>query len=115
MNLIGDHPDYNGGFVFPAALPSSSIEMVTAVALNDLNGNPFTMLELVQMAQPAENDFVGMNCGIMDQFASGFGKKDCAIALDCNTLEYEHVTLDMRAEVRHRQHEQETRTGGLFE
>ena len=37
-----------------------------------------------------------MNCGIMDQFASGFGKKDCAIALDCNTLEYEHVPLEMR-------------------
>ncbi len=48
------------------------------------------------MAQHAENDFVGMNCGIMDQFASGFGKKDCAIALDCNTLEYEHVPLEMR-------------------
>jgi galactokinase len=174
VNLIGDHTDYNGGLVFPAALnmgtyltvkqnddteycrftsennptefvirkenlsqkqnnwvdypsgvlkefadrgypvsgwqfhfrgdlpigaalsSSASIEVVTAVALNALNDNPFTMLELVQMAQHAENDFVGMNCGIMDQFASGFGKKDCAIALDCNTLEYEHVPLEMR-------------------
>ena len=87
---------YRGDLPIGAALSSSaSIEMVTAVALNALNGNPFTMLELVQMAQHAENDFVGMNCGIMDQFASGFGKKDCAIALDCNTLEYEHVPLEM--------------------
>ncbi len=88
---------YRGDLPIGAALSSSSsIEMVTAVALNALNGSPFTMLELVQMAQHAENDFVGMNCGIMDQFASGFGKKDCAIALDCNTLEYEHVPLEMR-------------------
>ena len=87
---------YRGDLPIGAALSSSaSIEMVTAVALNALNGSPFTMLELVQMAQHAENDFVGMNCGIMDQFASGFGKKDCAIALDCNTLEYEHVPLEM--------------------
>lgn len=88
---------YRGDLPIGAALSSSaSIEMVTAVALNALNDSPFTMLELVQMAQHAENDFVGMNCGIMDQFASGFGKKDCAIALDCNTLEYEHVPLEMR-------------------
>ena len=88
---------YRGDLPIGAALSSSaSIEMVTVVALNTLNGSPFTMLELVQMAQHAENDFVGMNCGIMDQFASGFGKKDCAIALDCNTLEYEHVPLEMR-------------------
>ena len=88
---------YRGDLPIGAALSSSaSIEMVTAVALNALNNSPFSMLELVQMAQHAENDFVGMNCGIMDQFASGFGKKNCAIALDCNTLEYEFVPLKMR-------------------
>ncbi len=87
---------YRGDLPIGAALSSSaSIEVVTAVALNALCGEPFTMLELVKMAQHAENDFVGMNCGIMDQFASGFGKKNCAIALDCNTLEYEHVPLEM--------------------
>ena len=80
---------YRGDLPIGAALSSSaSIEMVTAVALNTLCGEPYTMLELVQMAQHAENAFVGMNCGIMDQFASGFGKKDCAIALDCNTLDF---------------------------
>ena len=88
---------YRGNLPIGAALSSSaSIEMVTAVALNALCGEPYTMLELVKMAQHAENDFVGMNCGIMDQFASGFGKKNCAIALDCNTLEYEHVPLEMQ-------------------
>ena len=87
---------YRGDLPIGAALSSSaSIEMVTAVALNALCGEPFTMLDLVQMAQHAENAFVGMNCGIMDQFASGFGKKNHAIALDCNTLEYEHVPLEM--------------------
>ena len=87
---------YRGDLPIGAALSSSaSIEMVTAVALNALNNSPFSMLELVQIAQHAENNFVGMNCGIMDQFASGFGKKDCAIALDCNTLEYKHVPLEM--------------------
>ena len=88
---------YRGDLPIGAALSSSaSIEVVTAVALNALCGEPFSMLELVKMAQHAENDFVGMNCGIMDQFASGFGKKNCAIALDCNTLEYEHVPLGMQ-------------------
>ena len=95
--VSGWHFHYRGDLPIGAALSSSaSIEVVTAVALNALNDNPFKMLELVQMAQHAENAFVGMNCGIMDQFASGFGKKDCAIALDCNTLEYEHVPLEMR-------------------
>ena len=88
---------YRGDLPIGAALSSSaSIEVVTAVALNALNDNPFPMLELVKLSQHAENDFVGMNCGIMDQFASGFGKKECAITLDCNTLEYEHVPLEMR-------------------
>jgi galactokinase len=51
------------------------------------------MLDLVKMSQKAENEFVGMNCGIMDQFAVGFGKKDNAIFLNCDTLSYENVPL----------------------
>ena len=53
----------------------------------------FSTLELVKMSQKAENEFVGMNCGIMDQFAVGFGKKDNAIFLNCDTLAYENVPL----------------------
>lgn len=171
VNLIGEHTDYNGGFVFPCALnygtyllirktegnklkfstlnfnddivtelkglfvnkskkwinyplgvinefikkgveisglellyfgdvpngaglsSSASIEMVTAVALNEFFKGGLKTLDLVKMSQKAENDFVGMNCGIMDQFAVGFGKKDHAIFLNCDTLSYENVPL----------------------
>lgn len=173
VNLIGEHTDYNGGYVFPCALnygtyllirktngkslrfstlnfendeeiiidepfsntgrkwvnyplgvinefikrgititgldflyygdvpnsaglsSSASIEMVTAVALNELYTTGFDMLEMVKMSQKAENEFVGMNCGIMDQFAVGFGKKDHAIFLNCDTLDYENVPLTL--------------------
>ncbi len=171
VNLIGEHTDYNGGFVFPCALnygtylfvrkirgnklrfstlnfnndeeteisglfvntgkkwinyplgvineflkkgikieglemlyygdvpnsaglsSSASIEMVTAVALNELFSGGLSMLEMVKLSQKAENEFVGMNCGIMDQFAVGFGKKDHAIFLNCDTLKYENVPV----------------------
>ena len=177
VNLIGEHTDYNGGFVFPCALnygtyllvrktkesnlkfstlnfdsdesvaisglfkntskkwinyplgvvneflkrdktitglellyygdvpngaglsSSASIEMVTAVALNDLFNAGFSTLELVKMSQKAENEFVGMNCGIMDQFAVGFGKKDHAIFLNCDTLNYENVPVILNENV----------------
>ncbi len=72
---------------------SASIEMVTAVALNDLTGAGLSMTGMVKLSQHAENHFVGMNCGIMDQFAVGFGKKDHAISLNCDTLEYEYAPL----------------------
>jgi galactokinase len=171
VNLIGEHTDYNGGFVFPCALnygtylhirkiednilkfstvnfpddaqtrikglfvnstkkwinyplgvineflkkgikisgleflyygdvpngaglsSSASIEMVTAVAINEIFNAGFGTLELVKMSQKAENEFVGMNCGIMDQFAVGFGKKNNAIFLNCDTLSYENVPV----------------------
>jgi galactokinase len=171
VNLIGEHTDYNGGYVFPCALnygtyllirkikgntlkfstinliddsevelkglflntgkkwinyplgvineftkkgiklsgleflyygdvpngaglsSSASIEMVTAVALNELFNAAINTLDLVKMSQKAENEFVGMNCGIMDQFAVGFGKKDHAIFLNCDTLLFENVPL----------------------
>jgi galactokinase len=171
VNLIGEHTDYNGGFVFPCALnygtylcvrktgnktmkfitlnfsndyseelnglfhnsskrwinyplgvmnefikkgisltglellyygdvpngaglsSSASIEMVTAVAIDYLFNAGISTTDLVKMSQKAENEFVGMNCGIMDQFAVGFGKKDHAIFLNCDTLDYENVPV----------------------
>ncbi len=173
VNLIGEHTDYNGGYVFPCALSfgtylmlrenghsevrfattnfdhrgsvdlnqpftpdgkswinypvgvlnefrkrareirgvdllfsgdipngaglssSASIEMVTAFAMNEIFGFGFDRVELVKLSQSAENLFVGVNCGIMDQFASGMGEADSALFLNCDTLEYEIVPLKL--------------------
>ncbi|MUT68451.1 galactokinase [Paenibacillus sp. NEAU-GSW1] len=170
VNLIGEHTDYNGGYVFPAALtfgttllirkrednklglattnfPSSkqfnineivydeaddwmnypkgivhelqqkgisfssgydllyhgeipngaglsssaSIEVVTAYALLTLEGQPTDTVEIALLSQKSENEFNGVQCGIMDQFAVANGKKDHAILLMCDTLEYDLV------------------------
>lgn len=174
VNLIGEHTDYNGGFVFPCALnygtylllrknnsnrlkfstvnfnddietelkglfvktgkkwinyplgilnefikkgvklsgldllyygdvpngaglsSSASIEMTTAVALNDIFSVGLNMLDLVKLSQRAENEFVGMNCGIMDQFTAGFGMQDNAIFLNCDTLVFENVPVVLK-------------------
>lgn len=74
---------------------SASIEMATAVALNFFLSADFSTLELVKMCQIAENEFVGMNCGIMDQFAVGFGEENSAVFLNCGTLKYDLVPLTL--------------------
>ncbi|HTG71261.1 MAG TPA: galactokinase [Candidatus Udaeobacter sp.] len=173
VNLIGEHTDYNGGYVFPAALtfgttllirkrsdkqlglattnfPSSkqfsideivydeaddwmnypkgivyelqqsgvqfqsgydllyhgeipngaglsssaSIEVVTAYALQSLEGLPTDTVKIALLSQKSENEFNGVQCGIMDQFAVANGKKDHAILLMCDTLEYELVPFE---------------------
>ncbi|MGF7138330.1 galactokinase [Roseimarinus sediminis] len=175
VNLIGEHTDYNGGFVFPCALSfgtyclirkteqkrfrfaslnldhseeiafdglttplpkgtwvnyplgtlaqfvkrgllpgqgadllyygnvpggaglssSAALEVVTAVAINDQYAYGLDKVELVKMGQKAEHEFAGVNCGIMDQFASGMGEKDRAIFLNCDTLDYELVPVQL--------------------
>ncbi|RZT95503.1 galactokinase [Ancylomarina subtilis] len=74
---------------------SASVELVMAVAFNELTQLNLNQVELVKMSQRAENEFVGVNCGIMDQFAIGMGVKNHALALNCDTLEYDLVPLDM--------------------
>jgi galactokinase len=74
---------------------SAAVECAMAVALNELFTANFDKLTLVKMAQKAENDYVGVQCGIMDQFASMFGKHNHVIRLDCRSLEYEYVPFNM--------------------
>ena len=179
VNLIGEHTDYNGGFVFPAALSmgttialrlrddnivrlkatdlpemveidttklenykdlkwgdyqagvmdelkkrgyticgcdmlyddtlphggglssSAAIEVATALTFatlsNEKNGidAPVDMIEMAKIGQAAENNYIGVNCGIMDQFASAMGKKDHAIFLKCDDLSFKTVKLSM--------------------
>ncbi len=173
INLIGEHTDYNGGFVFPGAIDkvimadirpngtdtvnlysidldekssfglseedapsqqwaryvfgvcretlkrggvvkgfdavfagnvplgaglssSAALESCFAYALNDLfNSNSIEKFELAKIGQSTEHNYCGVNCGIMDQFASVFGKKDCLIRLDCRSLEYEYFPFSI--------------------
>jgi galactokinase len=74
---------------------SAAIECATAFALNELFGFSIPRLEMVKMAQRAEHLFAGVRVGIMDMFASVFGKKDHVIKLDCRSLEYEYVPLKL--------------------
>ena len=82
-----------GGDIPPGAGLSSSaaLECATAYALNSIFNLNIENMALVCLAQAAENEFVGVKCGIMDQFASMFGKKDQLIQLDCRSLEYAYV------------------------
>lgn len=82
-----------GGDIPPGAGLSSSaaLECAAAFALNELFGLAYEKMDIVAMAQAAENEFVGVKCGIMDQFASVFGKREHLIRLDCQSLDYIHV------------------------
>ncbi len=173
INLIGEHTDYNGGFVFPGAIDkvimaeikptdtnkvrvysvdideyaefglneedaprqqwaryifgvcreiikrggkvggfdavfagnvplgaglssSAALESCFAFALNDMfNDNKIDKFELAKIGQSTEHNYCGVNCGIMDQFASVFGKKDHLIRLDCRSLEYEYFPFKL--------------------
>lgn len=74
---------------------SAAVECATAFALNELFGLNISRLDMVKMAQKAEHTFAGVKVGIMDMFASMFGKKDHVIKLDCRSLEYEYEPLKL--------------------
>ncbi len=74
---------------------SASIEVVTGVVLKELYNFSIDMINIAKLSQEAENQFIGVNCGIMDQFAIAMGKKDCAILLDTNTLKYEYAKIKL--------------------
>ncbi|HEY4198896.1 MAG TPA: galactokinase [Mucilaginibacter sp.] len=87
---------YYGDIPISSGLSSSaSIEVVTAYALNDLFNCGYSKLELVKLAKEVENVFIGVSCGIMDQFAVAFGEKDKALMLNCDNLEYKAVNTNL--------------------
>ena len=90
---------YNGTIPNGAGLSSSaSIEVLTGFVLKDLFNLDVDMVKLALLGQKAENKYIGVNCGIMDQFIIANGKKDCAIFLDTATLEYEYAPVKLENE-----------------
>ena len=83
---------FAGNVPLGAGLSSSAaLESCFAYALNDLfNDNKISIFELALIGQSTEHNYCGVNCGIMDQFASVFGKKDCLMRLDCRSLEFKY-------------------------
>ena len=74
---------------------SASVELATGIMLEGLFGFTLDRVELVKACQYSENNFNGVNCGIMDQFAIGMGKKNHAVLLDCDTLDFEYAPLEL--------------------
>ena len=95
--IVGCDLYYHGTVPYGAGLSSSaSIEVATAIALLSLGGvQDYSLKDVALWSQKAENEYVGMNCGIMDQFISALAKEDHAMMLDCATLDYEYVPLDL--------------------
>ena len=96
VEIVGCDLYYDCTVPFGSGLSSSAaIEVATAVAFCEYAGIAYDKVHLALVSQRAENKYAGVNCGIMDQFASAMGKKDHAVLLDCSTLEYEYVPLQL--------------------
>lgn len=74
---------------------SASIELLMGNIINDVYNLNIDELDLVKMGQKNENNYIGVNSGIMDEFAVGMGKKDQAILLDTNTMEYHYAPVEL--------------------
>ncbi len=85
--IYGDIPNGSG------LSSSASLEVLTGLILKETYGFDVSMVDIALIGQDSENNFNGCNCGIMDQFASAMGKKDNAIFLDTNTLNYEYAPV----------------------
>ena len=87
---------YNGNLPGGAGLSSSAaIEVLTGKILSEFFNFNIDGVKMALFSQEAENKFVGMNCGIMDQFAVSMGKKNNAVLLNCSTLEYSYAPLEL--------------------
>lgn len=96
VEIVGCELYYDCTVPFGSGLSSSAaIEVATAVTFCEYAGVKYDKVELALLSQKAENQYAGVNCGIMDQFASAMGKKDHAVLLDCSTLKYEYVPLQL--------------------
>jgi galactokinase len=95
-NLKGVEGVVSGDVPIGAGLSSSAaIEMATAYGLQDIFQLEIDPLKMILLCQKAENKFVGVNCGIMDQFVSRLGRKDHALFIDCRTLDYEQIPFKL--------------------
>jgi galactokinase len=97
----GSHPVSGLNMLFYGNLPigaglssSASIEVLMAFALSEMFALKISNKDISVMSKKAENEFIGVNCGIMDQFAVAMGKKDKAILLNCDTLEFEYLPFE---------------------
>ena len=87
---------FGGNIPLGAGLSSSAaLECGLSFALNEIFALAIPRLDMVQLSQAAENEFVGVQCGIMDQFASMMGKANTALKLDCRSLEFEEYPFNM--------------------
>jgi galactokinase len=87
---------FYGNLPIGAGLSSSaSIEVLTMFAINELFQLGISNTDIALLGKKVENEFIGVNSGIMDQFAVAMGKKDRAILLDCDTLEYEYLPFEI--------------------
>jgi len=101
LALLQDYPDINGAdLVVSGNVPrgaglssSASFEMAILSAFAQLHDLPLTGVAAALKGQQAENDFVGCNCGIMDQFISALGKQDHATLLDCQDLSFQYASI----------------------
>jgi galactokinase len=75
---------------------SASVELLMGVALDSLFNLGMDRVEMVKLCQRAENNYMGLNCGIMDQYAVGMGRTDCALLLDCGNISHEYVPLKLK-------------------
>ena len=98
FELAGMNAAISGDIPVGSGLSSSAaVEVAAAYAWQALSGFPLSRVELALLCQQAENEFVGMKCGIMDQFISALGRRDHALLIDCRTLEHEAVNLPWRS------------------
>lgn len=102
-SLLEIKADINGAdIVFGGDIPegaglssSAALEVATAYFFKTLFDLEISSIEMIKLCQRAENKFVGVNCGIMDQFVSMLGKKDHALFLDCRDLSYKNILLKL--------------------